>query len=166
MSSPINIKFCKNNFENSSKSKFIFFFFCIELKICFRELRRSKNCFWKFYRIPAIFEVVKCLLASKLNYLLYAVRLWWWWSVCRLTRFGEISRLWQIFKSLCQILKEPYQKMPQRHLCQLDANFFATGQIFFAEMAEKLKNNIVIWSHCQCALFLRWRSRKQVTLCG
>ena len=62
------------------------------------------------------------------------------------TRFGETLHplqnsisLWAIFSSI--------HKLFGKLLCLL-GNFYATGEIFIVVNGQRLKNNLVIWSHC------------------
>ena len=62
------------------------------------------------------------------------------------TRFGEISSLWQNFTSFWQILTVYF--LFGKILSLLWKIWYTVGLIFIVANAKILKNNLIIWSHC------------------
>ena len=63
-----------------------------------------------------------------------------------MTRFGEISPLWQKFISVWQIFDIYY--LFSKLLSLLWQICYIIGLIFIAANGQILKSNLTIWSHC------------------
>ena len=92
------------------------------LKRLTRFLRISFNC------ISSWFPIIrrKCIEAS-------------------VTRFGEISPLWQHLKVFGQFLA--WYILYYANFCIYFGNFYTTRQLLIAVNGQRLKNNLAIWSH-------------------
>ena len=66
------------------------------------------------------------------------------------TRFGEISPLWQNFTILWQISDSLFC-IWQSLLSLLWKIWYIIGLILIVANGQILKNNLTIWSHCSCA---------------
>ena len=67
-------------------------------------------------------------------------------SVNSVTRFGEISPLWQHFMNFCQMAESLFSVRQFFNLIWQNCNDF--GQPFNVVHGQILKNNIAIWSPC------------------
>ena len=125
------------------------FKFCV-LCVIFSSLKRNERCSWHWITFRHF--AFKSGLKNKIRFSFFH-------TIC-VTRFGEISPLWQKCKNLWWACKGLWQKCKNLWWARKGlfialknyeptlAKFHAFGEIFIDVNGQILKNNLSIWSPC------------------